>query len=309
MFKSLRSKSYIKIAVFLLISMAIAFFIVYTTYSALLTEDYIKKQQFLTKQTTQTLGEYLMFLDEQTDLLINKNQIPENIRSENYIALNNIHFDNIDFSNIEIYSKDKIIVSNAQAIYPTIGSLSIKKIKNLTKDNKSIWYTTGEQNDQKNGTVLMYIKTITDSQGTAGYLAAWVNPDTINQILSLSTNAYTTRKDKMFTDYISATIEISDTLYICGKKDESLINSNPSDFNSGKIKNKTYMFKTDLGVQNMSLLIKGDASQFKNHMNFVRRVLIAGYIIIALLIIFFLYLFTRKIDSIINSLYEKMMIK
>lgn len=307
MFKLLKKKTYLWISFFLLISMAATFFIVYQAYAALLTKDFMKKQSFLAMQATEILKEYLLSLDEQTSLLINKNQIPLKLAQKNYISLNNLHFDNNNFSRIEIYSTNKHVTSiSTNTDSPSFESLPISEVKKILNNKETVWYTLSATEEEEVDTKLLYIQCITDEHNIVGYLSAWVNPDIIERILSLYTTTYVSSKDKLFSSYSAAVIQISDMFYQCGKLSVDIENIIKTNMDKTKILDKAYILQCELGIQDMLLIFLGDAEHFQSYLALIRKILIMVYIIISILIIIFLYLFTLKISSTVNMIYDKM---
>lgn len=307
MFKLLRKKTYLWIASFLLVSMAVSFFIVYYTYTSLLTKDFMKKQDFLAMQTAQTMKEYLLSLEEQTSLLINKNQLPLNLAQKNYLSSNFIHFDNMDFLRIEIYSSDQSITSfDTITALSSIQSLPISEIMNIIGQKESVWYTLADASDKKSTNILLYVRRITHDQDTVGYLAAWVNPTTIEHILSLYTNDYLSRENQLFTAYSAAAIQMPGGLYQCSQNSIDHKFTSTSDFAEDKMYGKSYVIHCDIGIQDMTLILLGDAGYFQSYLALLRKVFVIAYIALTVLMIIFLYLFTLKIGATINNLYAKM---
>lgn len=307
MFKLLKKKTYLWIASFLLISMALTFFIAYYAYTSLLTKDFMKKQTFLAMQTAQTTKEYILSLEEQTNVLINKNQLPLNLAKGNYYSLNIIHFDNMDFSRIEIYSSDKIITSiSSSTDLSAFKSLTLSKIKDITKSSDATWYISSSYVGDKVYTRLLYVRPITYNQEIVGYLTAWVAPTTLERIFSLSNGIYASRTNQIFTVYSAAAIQTPNGLYQCGNNSIDPKSLSTSDSTESKIYGKSYLLQCDLGIQDMTLILLGNAEYFQSYLALIRNILMAVYIIIAVLIIIFLYLFTLKIGSTVNTLYDKM---
>ena len=306
MFKLLKKKSYMWIGGFLLISMAITFFVVYQTYSSMLTKDFIKKQKFLATQTMQTLSEYLLSIDEQTELIINKNHLETNLKSNNQLFLSRIHFDNNDFSQIEIYSTKKLLTSLSIDNLPQLD-ITPKELKRILGDRQSCWYliTNKDKNPYQK---LLCIKKISGETNTSGYLVACLNSDTLEKILSIYNNSYLTRENKIFASYSNAGIVISNQMYILGDESKNISASSLSGINTEKLTGNSYLFTCKLNNDDMHLILEEDVSDFRDYLSVIKRVLFVIYISISILIIIFLRYFTLKIDETINSLYTKMML-
>lgn len=307
MFDFFKKKSIIWIGSFLLIIMAATFLLVYQTYAALIKNDFLKKQSFFIQQTAQMLKDYLLSLEEQTILLINKNQISANILQRNYSSLNNIHFDNIDFSQVEIFTVDE----NRGSFRTYLASsplqvLTLSDIERFLNGENSVWYCLDSVTNANTSTHLIHIKRIKSDAETIGYLVAQINANSLNRILSLNTNAYHTSKPNLFAEYSAASIQIEDRFFQWGDKQINIRRANELGGNQGKIYVKSYLFKCDLGVRKMSLIVEGDLTCFKDNLAFIKQVLLLTYLVITLIIITFLRLFTCKIDFMINKLYRKM---
>ena len=287
---------------FLLVSMAITFFVVYQTYSSMLTKDFIKKQKFLAAQTTQTLSEYLKSIEEQVELIINKNHLETNLKSNNQLFLSRIHFDNNDFSQIEIYSTKKLLTSLSIDNLPQLD-ITPKELKRILGDRQSCWYLITNK-ETKN---LLCIKKLSIKKNTAGYLVACINSDTLKKILSIYNSYYITKENKLFASYSNAGILVSDKLYILGGESKNISDSDISKINTEKLTGKSYLFTSKLN-SDIHLILEEDVSNFRDYLSVIKRVLFVIYIALAILIIIFLRFFTLKIDSTINSLYTKMMI-
>ena len=308
MFKLLRKKTYLWIAGFLLISMALTFFVVYSAYTSLLTKDFLKKQKFLAMQTAQTLQDYLLSLEEQINLLINKNQVSLNLAETNYLSLNNIHFDNMDFSQIKIYYADQVftIFTAITNDSPSGKDLSVSEIKDITDGLDAIWYTFTYSVDTQINTELLYVKRIIHGRETVGYLTASVVSTTLERILSLSDESYTSRGNQLFADYSAAAIQLPSGLYQCSVNPIDPHFASTLALAEDNIYGNSYQLQCELGIQDMTLILQGNAEHFQSYLIFIHRILIVAYIIIAILMIIFLYLFTLKIDATINKLYDKM---
>lgn len=269
----------------------------------------MKKQKFSALQTAQTMKDYLLSLEEQTNVLINKNQLPLNLAQENYLSLNIIHFDNMDFSRIEIYSSDKIITSIISNTDLTpIESLTLSTIEDITKSSDATWYTLSCYLDNKVYTRLLYVRRIIYNQEIVGYLTAWVAPTTLERILSLSNGSYTSRTNQLFTVYSAAAIQTSGGLHQCSTNSIDPKFTSASDIAEDNIYDKSYLLQCDLGIQDLTLILQGNAEYFQSYLSLIRKILIVSYVTTALLMIFLLYLFTLKIDATINKLYDKMKI-
>lgn len=312
MFNLLEKKSYILIGGFLLVSMSVAFIIFYCTYSSLLKRDFLNKQEYLATQTVRTFEEFLMFLDEQTDLFINKNQLYKELENKNKTSMGNFHFENIDFVRLDIFSTDELFASiEYTSSFFSAASPSVSEIKSIIGEKDSTWYIYDINENAKQA--LIYIKPIKLQNNVLGYLAAWINKDSINRILSLDINNYTTSEKKMFSEYTSAAIRSSDKLYICRESPsanifDQIIKSDSEQYYN-KIHGDFYLFCFDIGLQDMSVFLEGDITLLKNYLSLMRKKLVIIYVIITSLIIGLLYLFYFQISTLLRNLYNKIVFK
>lgn len=308
MTRVLTKKTYFWIFLFLSILIAAAFLITCNAYCSLLENDFLEKQSFLSDQTAYALGNHLRSLEEQIILFSNKNELSKKLAYQ-MVPTYSLQFESLDFWQIQVFPiwEDMVVWSVEQrpASFP---ALSIAQIRQILGQEDSAWYPVPAETDEPGETYLAYLHKITSDGSTAGYLVAWVNASSIERILSLYMIDYYSSPDELFSSYTSALIEIGAHSYPCGKDplDPELLSKVSED---PLLVNGEYFIRSDTGLKDIRLVLSGDAGQLMDSLRFIRQIFIWAYLTVILLLSFCLFIFIRKINSAMKSLFSKLSVE
>lgn len=305
MSKLFAKKLYIWIIFFLLVLIASAFLITYNAYTSLLANDFLEKQSFLSSQTAYALGNYLKSLEEQICLFSNRNGIPSKLQHHTD-SVYELRFDSLDFWRIQVYStSESVAIWGTNSNLKPFTGLSISDIRQILAQEPTAWHLVPIEINNSSQTYLSYLQTINLNDETVGYLVAWVEPSAIERLLSLYMIDYSTSATGLFSSYHAAVIEVGTYSYACSSNSISpelmeVVTEFPS------LLNGKYIVRSNTGMQNIRLVLSGDASQLMDTFRFMQQILVCTYLLVMLLTGICLYFFARKIDSILKTLYNKL---
>ncbi len=298
-------KTYIWIMVFLLILITAAFFITYSTYVALLENDFLEKQVFLSDQTAYALGRYLASLEEQVILFMNRNDLPEKLQNR-ATSVYELRFDTLDFFRFQIYSTSESVAKwRTNEDITSFPGLPVSEVQQFLEQDHSAWHSVPVEVNSSSKPYLAYFQKILVNEQTVGYLVAWVEPSAIERVLSLYMNDYSVSSNELFSSYTAALIKVGSHYYPCGNQSlDSELLHNISE--APLLLNGKYITRSDAGMQNISLVLLGDAEKLWDTLHFIRQSFFYTYLIVILLLSFCLYFFVRKIDTSIKDLFSKL---
>ncbi len=308
MTKVLTKKTYIWIFLFLSVLIAAAFLITCNAYGTLLKNDFLEKQSFLSDQTAYALGNHLRSLEEQIILFSNKNELPKKLAFQ-MMPTYSLQFESLDFWQIEVFPAwENVVAWSVEQKPASFPALSIAQIRQILGEEDSAWYPVPAGTDNPGETYLAYLRRITYDGATAGYVLAWVNPSSIEHILSLYMIDYLHSPNALFSSYTAAQIEIGAHSYPCGKYpvEPELLNR-VSD--APLLANGKYLIRSDTGQNGIHLVLSGDAGQLWRAIGFIRQVFLFAYLTVILLLSFCLYFFIRKIDTVMKTLFSKLSVE
>jgi len=301
-------KTYIWIFIFLSVLIAVAFLVTCNAYGSLLKNDFLEKQVFLSDQTAYALGTHLRSLEEQIILFSNKNDLPRKLAHQ-VVPTYSLEFESLDFWRIEVFPTWHNVVAWSVDQKPaSFPALSISEVRQILGQADAAWYPVPAETDKSGETYLAYLRRITDDGSTVGYVLAWVNPSSIEHILSLYMIDYLRSPNALFSSYTAARIEIGAHSYPCGKYplDPELL-ARVSE--APLLVNGEYLIRSDTGLDGIRLVLSGDAGQLWRTIGFIRQVFLIAYLIVILLLSFCLYLFISKINSVMKTLFGKLTVE